>query len=88
MTVILQEALSKTIPLFPFDVEVLEGKVYTLPEYMPDEKHLTGLEVRGINGMPIERILATMIAAMPGDGDSETVRPWRICRGNRKPVHD
>jgi len=81
----IQEALAKTIPLFPFDVEVLDGKVYTLREYMPDEQHLTGLEVRRINGVPIERILATMIAATPGDGDSETVRPWRIGRGGAFP---
>ena len=81
-----QEAIAKTIPLFPFDVEVLDGKVYTLREYMPDERHLTGLEVREINGVPIERILATMIAATPGDGDSETVRPWRIGHGGAFPA--
>ena len=80
-----QEAMAKTIPLFPFDVEVLDGKVYTLREYMPDQQHLTGLEVRAINGVPIERILRTMIAAMPGDGDSETVRPWRIGHGGAFP---
>jgi hypothetical protein len=80
-----QEAIAKTIPLFPFDVEVLDGKVYTLREYMPDEQHLTGLEVRGINGVPIERILTTMIAATPGDGDSRTVRPWRIGHGGAFP---
>jgi hypothetical protein len=66
----LQTALAKTIPLFPFDVEVSDGKVYTLREYMPDEQHLTGLEVRAINRVPIERILINMIAATPGDGDS------------------
>jgi hypothetical protein len=80
-----QEAMAKTIPLFPFDVEVSNGKVYTLREYMPDEQHLTGLEVRAINGVPIERILATMIAATAGDGDSQTVRPWRIGHGGAFP---
>ena len=80
-----QIAIAKTIPLFPFDVEVLDRKVYTLREYMPDEQHLTGLEVREINGIPIERILTTMIAATPGDGDSQTVRPWRIGHGGTFP---
>lgn len=81
----IQAAIAKSIPLFPFDVEVLEHKVYTLREYMPDERHLTGLEVRAINGVPIERILAAMIGATPGDGDSETVRPWRIGHGGAFP---
>jgi len=49
----IQAALAETIPLFPFDVEVSDGKVYTLREYMPDEQHLTGLEVREINRVPI-----------------------------------
>jgi hypothetical protein len=52
---------------------------------MPDEQHLTGLEMRAINGIPMERILATMIAATSGDGDSETVRPWRIGHGGAFP---
>ena len=81
----LQAALAKTIPLFPFDVEVSDGKVYTLREYMPDEQHLTALEVREINRVPIDRILTTMIAATPGDGDSSTVRPWRIGHGGAFP---
>ncbi len=81
----IQAAMAKTIPLFPFDVEVSDGKVYTLREYMPDEQHLTGLEVREINRVPIERILTTMIAATPGDGDSSTVRPWRIGHGGAFP---
>lgn len=81
----LREAMGKSIPLFPFDVEVLDGKVYTLREYMPDEQHLTGLEVRRINGVPMDRILGSMIAAMPADGDTHTARPWRIGHGGAFP---
>jgi hypothetical protein len=81
----LQAAMAKSTPLFPFDVEVLDGKVYTLREYMPDARQLTGLEVRAINAVPMDRILATMIADMPGDGDSRTVRPWRIGHGGAFP---
>jgi hypothetical protein len=81
----IQAALAKSIPLFPFDVEVLDGKVYTVREYMPDQQHLTGLEVREINRVPIDRILAKMIAATPGDADSTTGRPWRIGHGGDFP---
>ncbi len=81
----LQEAMSKSIPLFPFDAEVLDGKVFTVREYMPDERKLTGLEVRRINGVAIDRILEKMIAAMPADGDTRTARPWRIGHGGAFP---
>jgi hypothetical protein len=81
----LRERMNKSIPLFPFDVEVLDGKVYTVREYMPDARGLTGLEVRQINGVPIDRILETMIAAMPADGDTRTARPWRIGHGGAFP---
>ena len=81
----IEEALRSSTPLFPFDVEVLDGKVYTLREYMPDEQHLTGLEVRRINGVPIERILSAMIAATSADGDTRTARPWRVGHGGGFP---
>lgn len=81
----IEQAMRTSLPLFPFDVEVLDGNVYTLREYMPDEQRLTGLEVRRINGVPIERILAAMIAATPADGDSQTARPWRIGHGGAFP---
>jgi hypothetical protein len=72
------QAMDHTIALFPFDVEVLDGKVYVAREYLPEEQKLAGLEIRRINHVGIERILSTMLAATPGDGDSQTVRPWRI----------
>ena len=81
----LQQSLSKTLPLFPFDVEVLDGKVYTVREYMPDQQHLVGLEVHSINRVPIDKILSSMIRVTPGDGDSETARPWRIGHGGEFP---
>jgi hypothetical protein len=74
----LLKAMDQTIPLFPFDVEVLDGKVYVAREYLPDEQKVAGLEIRRINQMGIEQILSTMLAATPGDADSQTIRPWRI----------
>ncbi len=70
--------MDQTIPLFPFDVEVLNGKVYVAREYLPHEQKLAVLEIRRINQMGIDQILSTMLAATPGDADSQTVRPWRI----------
>ncbi len=72
------QAMDQTIPLFPLDVEVLDGKVYVAREYLPDQQNLAGLEIRLINHVGIDQILSTMIAATPGDADSQTVRPWRI----------
>src|SRR5256885_882048 len=74
----LLRATDLSIPLFPFDVEVLDGKVYVAREYLPDEQKLAGLEILHINQMGIDPILSTMLAATPGDADSQTVRPWRI----------
>jgi hypothetical protein len=74
----IQEALIQTIPLFPFDVAILNGKVYVTREYQPNDRKLVGLQILEINGAEIDRILPTMLAATPGDADSQTVRPWRV----------
>jgi C-terminal processing protease CtpA/Prc len=80
-----QQAMNNTIPLFPFEVEVLDGKVYVYREYQPGDLRFAGLEIRRINDAPIDGILRTMLAATPGDGDSHTVRPWRIGHGREFP---
>jgi hypothetical protein len=74
----IQEALDQTIPLFPFDVGILNGKVYVTRDYQPKEEKLAGLQIRKVNGAGIDRILSTMLAGTPGDADSRTVRPWRV----------
>ena len=81
----IEQALNQTIPLFPFDVEVLEDKVYVNREYSREDYHLRGFQIREINGIPIERIVASMLASTPGDGDSQTGRPWRIGHGGGFP---
>jgi len=81
----LQRAMNRSVPLFPLNVEVLDGKVYVFREYSADEHGLEGQEIRRINGIPIETILSTMLAATPGDGDSRTVRPWRVGHGGGFP---
>jgi hypothetical protein len=81
----LQRAISRSLPLFPLNVEVLSGKVYVFHDYSAEEHGLQGQEIRRIDGIPIESILATMLAATPGDGDSQTVRPWRVGHGGGFP---
>lgn len=73
-----QQAMNRTVPLFPFSVEVLGGKVYVFREYPEAAPGVAGLEIRRINGVAIENILSRMLAATPGDADSRTVRPYRV----------
>jgi hypothetical protein len=74
----IDDALDESVPLFPLDVAVLDGGVYVTKEYLPDNQNLAGLRVLKINGLPIQEVLAILLRATPGDGDSETVRPSRI----------
>jgi hypothetical protein len=76
--IVIRDALAQTIPLFPFDVVVLNDHVYVTREYLPSEQHLSGLQIRRINGIAIDSILRTMLADAPGDADSRTVRPTRV----------
>jgi hypothetical protein len=79
-----QQAMN-SMPFFPLGVEVLAGKVYVSREYSAEDHGITGLEIRRINGVAVESILATMLAATPGDGESRTVRPWRVGHGGGFP---
>lgn len=81
----LRDAMSSSIPLFPFSTEMLDGKLYAFREYSPEDHGAAGLEIRRVNGIPIERILSTMLAMTPGDADSETGRPFRIGHGGGFP---
>ena len=81
----MQQAMNRTIPLFPFSVEVLDGKVYVFREYSEVAPGVAGLEIRRINGVAIEGILSKMLAATPGDADSQTVRPYRVGHGGGFP---
>src|SRR5260370_10324245 len=40
------QAMDQPIALFPFDVEVLDGKVYVAREYLPDQQNLAGSEIQ------------------------------------------
>ena len=77
----LTKELNTNLPLFPFDVRVLDGKVFVFRDYATEGAKLAGVEIRSINGVPIDRVLSTMTAAAPGDGNVPTSRAWRIGRG-------
>ncbi|HEV2689633.1 MAG TPA: S41 family peptidase [Bryobacteraceae bacterium] len=80
-----QQATNRSMPLFPLDVEVLAGRVYVYRDYSPDDHGAAGQEVRRINGVAIDAILSKMFAAISGDGDSQTAKPWRIGHGGAFP---
>lgn len=78
-----QELNSKT-PLLPLQVRVLDKRVYVLRDFSTADRHLTGREIRSINGVPASRIVDTMLAAIPADGDvvasrQHRISGWRFC---------
>lgn len=74
----LQKAFSSKALLLPLQVRVLASKVYVLRDFSNGTGNLAGREIRAINGVPITKILDTMLAATPADGDSQTCRIARI----------
>lgn len=72
LSIDLKTELEKT-PLFPFDVKVLGGRVFIFRDFAKGG-HLAGREIQAINGMPIPRILRTLLDAAPGDGEIPTGR--------------
>ena len=63
-------------PLIPFETAVLGGKVYVARD-LSDGGQLAGAEILSINDVPIDRILASMLAVAHGDGDSPTAGPYQ-----------
>jgi hypothetical protein len=74
----LQDDLTTNVPILPLKVRVLDMKPYVFRDFSSDAGALAGLEIRAINGAPASRVVATMIAATPGDGDVVTSREFRI----------
>ena len=62
----------------PLEVRVLEGKAYVWRDFSGSPASFAGMEIRSINGVPASKIVKTMLAATPGDGDVETIRMKRI----------
>ena len=74
----LQNELNTTVPLLPLQVKVLGGTPYVFRDFSSPAGSLAGLEIRSVNGVAAPRIVATMMAATPADGDVVTSRERRI----------
>jgi len=64
--------------ILPFEVRVLEGKVYVWRDFSGGRASLAGMEIRSLNGVLASKIVERMLAATSGDGDIQTNRMWRI----------
>lgn len=65
------------LPRLPFEVKVLDFKAYIFRDYARDGR-LAGKQIQSINGVPADRIIATMIASVSKDGDIQTSRQREI----------
>ena len=74
----MQKAYSTKALLLPLQIRVLAGKVYILRDFSDGATTLAGREIRSINGVPAAKIVETMLATTPGDGDSQTCRLARM----------
>lgn len=69
--------LDKGKPVLPLVVCILDRKLYILRDLSNAKGTLAGKEVRAINGVAVDKIVQTMLAATPGDGDVEISRARR-----------
>ena len=74
--------LTKGKPRLPLVVRVLDGKIYVLRDLSNDQGALAGQEIRAVNGLAADKIVQTMLTAMPADGDVQTARLRRIGGSN------
>jgi Peptidase family S41 len=69
-------------PLLPIEAAILGGRVYVARDFS-EERRLAGAEILSINDVPIEKILASMLTVVHGDGDSVTAGPYQLSRGRK-----
>ncbi len=68
--------IEKTI--LPIDVRVIDGRLYILHDYDDNRDTLAGNEMLSVNGVPANRLLATILQAVPGDANGKSTRTYRI----------
>ncbi|HEX8184001.1 MAG TPA: hypothetical protein VF747_04600, partial [Blastocatellia bacterium] len=73
-----RQEINNTMPLLPLQVRVLDKRIYVLRDFSSADHKLAGREILSINGLPASKIVASMLAAAPGDGDVVTSRQLRI----------
>jgi hypothetical protein len=74
----LRQELNARAPALPLQVRALNKKLYVFRDFSSPDHKLAGMEIVSINGVPAAKILATMLAAIPADGDVESSRQARI----------
>jgi hypothetical protein len=73
-----RDILNNSALLLPFQVSLIGKKVYIFRDYVNEDGALAGREIRAINGTRIEKIVAALMAAVPGDGEISTARLRRV----------
>lgn len=74
----LQRDLDQTLPLLPLAVRVLDRRVYVLRDLTGPTAALAGAEILSIAGISTAKLLDTLDAALPRDGDVATSNAWRL----------
>lgn len=79
----IRQELNNSTPLLPLGIRVLNKRPYVFRDYsdLANPKGgtlLAGMEIQSVNGVQASRIIDTLLAAAPGDGDVETARQMRI----------
>lgn len=67
-----RKQLFSTTGLFPCDVRIVGGRMFLLRCYAPQHEHLAGREIRTINGMSTEELIARFLEVLPRDGRNVT----------------
>ena len=74
----LRQEINNRAPLLGLQVRVLDRKPYVFRDFSTPDRKLAGMEIVSINGVPASKIVTTMLAAIPADGDVESSRQARI----------
>ena len=69
------------IPVLPLDVEIIDGRLWILRDYIAGEQSFQGAELLEINGKKIGELLPLLFAATPVDGNSVSGKAWRLGPG-------
>jgi len=74
----LQRAIDTTVPLLPLAVRRIGRRLYVLHDLSEPPAGLAGAEIVAIAGIPAARLLDTLEATLPRDGDVESSSAWRV----------
>lgn len=60
--------------VFPFDIKIMDGKIYVWRNFSADASVVKGTEIVSINKIPVSRILEAMMPFAFADGDVKTIK--------------